>query len=123
MNRADCLALDAGDPLAAHRGAFALPPGVVYLDGNSLGALPRATLPRLQQVVEHEWGTRLIRSWNEAGWVDAPQRIGAKLSELLGARAEEVVCADSTSLNVFKCSPARCACRRAGRKSPKRRAA
>jgi len=102
VNRADCLALDAGDPLAAHRGAFALPPGVVYLDGNSLGALPRATLPRLQQVVEHEWGTRLIRSWNEAGWVDAPQRIGAKLSELIGARAEEVVCADSTSLNVFK---------------------
>ena len=102
MNRAECLALDARDPLAAHRAAFALPPGVVYLDGNSLGALPRATLPRLQQVVEHEWGTRLIRSWNEARWVDAPQRLGAKLAELIGARAEEVVCADSTSLNVFK---------------------
>ena len=75
--RQDVATLDAQDPLAPLRAQFELPDGVIYLDGNSLGALPRATLPRLQQVVEHEWGTRLIRSWNEAGWVDAPQRIGA----------------------------------------------
>ena len=102
MNRDDCIALDERDPLARHREAFALPPGVIYLDGNSLGALPRATLPRLRAVVEQEWGTDLIRSWNTAGWTELPRRVGAKIARLIGAQPHEVVCADSTSVNLFK---------------------
>ncbi|HTN50256.1 MAG TPA: kynureninase [Burkholderiaceae bacterium] len=93
---------DAADPLAVHRNAFALPDGVVYLDGNSLGALPRATVARVHEVVEREWGDGLIRSWNSAHWVDLPRRIGAKIARLIGAKAHEVVCADSTSINLFK---------------------
>jgi kynureninase len=102
MNRDDALALDAADPLAVHRRAFSLPEGVIYLDGNSLGALPRATSARLREVVEHEWGARLIRSWNEAHWTELPRRVGAKIARLIGAQSHEVVCADSTSINLFK---------------------
>lgn len=101
-SRADCVAVDAADPLRAHRAAFALPDGVVYLDGNSLGALPRATSARLREVIEREWGDGLIRSWNAARWVDLPRRVGAKIARLVGAGAHEVVCTDSTSLNLFK---------------------
>jgi kynureninase len=102
LSRDDCLARDAADPLAAHRASFALPEGVIYLDGNSLGALPRATAARLAQVVDSEWGEGLIRSWNAAGWIDAPRRVGAKIAALIGARDDEVICADSTSINLFK---------------------
>lgn len=100
--RQDCAARDAADPLAPHRNAFALPDGVIYLDGNSLGALPRATAARLREVVEREWGEGLIRSWNSAGWIDAPRRVGAKIARLVGAQANELICADSTSINLFK---------------------
>jgi kynureninase len=102
MTRDDCLACDASDPLRAHRAAFALPPGVLYLDGNSLGALPRATAERVQQVVQQEWGDGLIRSWNSAGWVDLPGRVGEKIGRLIGAAPGQVICADSTSVNLFK---------------------
>jgi kynureninase len=102
VNRADCAALDAADPLRAHRAAFALPAAVVYLDGNSLGALPRATSARVRDVIEREWGEGLIRAWNDAHWIDLPRRVGAKIGRLVGARNDEVVCADSTSLNLFK---------------------
>ena len=102
MNRSDLVALDAADPLHAHRAAFALPDGVVYLDGNSLGALPRATSARVREVVEREWGEGLIRSWNDARWIELPRRVGAKIARLVGAQADEVICADSTSLNLFK---------------------
>lgn len=102
QDREACVACDATDALAAHRAAFALPAGVIYLDGNSLGALPRATSARLRAVVENEWGEGLIRSWNGAGWIDAPRRVGAKIARLIGATADEVICADSTSLNLFK---------------------
>ena len=94
-------ALDAADPLAPIRDRFALPAGVIYLDGNSLGPLPRATAPALGHMAERQWGERLIRSWNE-GWIDAPARLGAKLAPLLGARADEVIVGDSTSANLFK---------------------
>jgi kynureninase len=94
-------ALDAADPLRAMRDRFALPEGVIYLDGNSLGALPRATAAALGDAVERQWGERLIRHWNE-GWIEAPQRIGAKIAPLIGARADEVIVADSTSTNLFK---------------------
>lgn len=102
MNRDDCTARDAADPLAAQRAAFVLPPGVIYLDGNSLGALPVATAERVQQVVQQEWGNGLIRSWNAAGWIDAPVRVGEKIARLIGAAPGQVICADSTSINLFK---------------------
>jgi kynureninase len=102
MNRADCVALDEGDPLRAHRASFALPDGVIYLDGNSLGALPRATLVRVHEVVEREWGNGLIRSWNDAHWIELPRRVGAKIARLIGAQPQEVICADSTSVDLFK---------------------
>ena len=101
-SRQDCLALDALDPLAALRDQFALPDGVIYLDGNSLGVLSRATATRVQQVVQQEWGTDLIRSWNTAGWIDLPQRVGNKIAKLVGAGENELVVADSTSVNLFK---------------------
>ncbi|SEK38077.1 Kynureninase [Roseateles sp. YR242] len=100
--RQDCLALDAADPLAPLRHQFSLPPGVIYLDGNSLGAMPAATPARVQQVVAQEWGHDLIKSWNSAGWIDLPTRIGDKVARLIGAGAGEVVVADSTSLNLYK---------------------
>jgi kynureninase len=102
MNREQAEALDAADPLAALRDQFALPEGEIYLDGNSLGVLPRATAARVQQVVTEEWGRELIRSWNSAGWIDLPQRVGDKIARLVGARPGETVVADSTSVNLFK---------------------
>jgi kynureninase len=100
--RNDCLALDATDPLAALREQFDLPQGVIYLDGNSLGARPKAALQRAQEVITKEWGTDLIRSWNQAGWFDLPTRLGNKLARLIGAKDDEVVITDSTSINLFK---------------------
>ena len=102
MNRNDAMALDETDPLARLREQFVLPPGVIYLDGNSLGVLPRTTAQRVAEVVTNEWGEGLIRSWNSAGWMDLPQRIGDKIARLVGAGAGELVVADSTSVNLFK---------------------
>jgi kynureninase len=102
MTRNDCLALDAGDALAPLRQHFDLPEGVIYLDGNSLGARPKAALARAQDVIAREWGVDLIRSWNTAGWFDLPKRLGNRLAPLLGARDGEVVVNDTTSLNLFK---------------------
>lgn len=102
MNRDDALALDAADALAPLREQFSLPPGLIYLDGNSLGVLPKATAARVQQVVQQEWGVDLIRSWNSAGWMDLPQRVGDKIARLVGAGPGELVVADSTSVNLFK---------------------
>ena len=99
---ADCQALDAQDPLRNCRSRFALPPGVIYLDGNTLGALPAAVPARLQQAVQQEWGVGLIRSWNDADWYPAPQRVGARIAQLVGAQADEVVVCDSISINLFK---------------------
>ena len=102
LTREGAAALDAEDELAFLRDAFALPAGVVYLDGNSLGALPRAAGARLRDVVEREWGEGLIRSWNQHGWIDLPARVAALLAPLVGAAADEVAVADSTSVNLFK---------------------
>jgi kynureninase len=98
----DCRALDAQDPLRSLRDLFAPPPGVVYLDGNSLGMLPRATAARVAQALTREWGEGLIRSWNDAGWFDLPRRVGDKIAGLVGAAAGEVVATDSTSINLYK---------------------
>jgi kynureninase len=94
--------LDASDPLAHFRDEFVVAdPNVIYLDGNSLGRLPRRTADRMRIVVDTEWGERLIRGWGE-GWFTAPQRIGAKIARLIGANDDEVLVADSTSVNIFK---------------------
>lgn len=102
MDRDACLALDASDPLARHRASFELPEGLLYLDGNSLGALPKATAGQMDNLIRREWGHDLITSWNRAGWIDAPHRVGDKIARLIGADAGEVVVADSTSVNLFK---------------------
>ncbi|MFM7405080.1 MAG: kynureninase [Erythrobacter sp.] len=93
---------DAADPLAAYRERFILPGKVIYLDGNSLGALLKATSRAVQRVVEQEWGEGLIRSWNEACWFTAAARVGAKIAPLIGAAPDEVIACDSTSVNLFK---------------------
>ena len=94
--------LDQQDELAHFRRRFApIDPDLIYLDGNSLGRLPLAAQQRMQDVVQHEWGQRLIRGWNE-GWIDAAARIGGKIASLIGAAADEVLLADSTSVNLYK---------------------
>jgi kynureninase len=102
LTRESVAALDAADPLAPFRDQFHVPEGVIYLDGNSLGALPKATPDRLAQAIRHEWGSALVRSWNTAGWYDMPRRLGDKIARLIGAQPGEVVVADSTSVNLFK---------------------
>lgn len=94
--------LDAGDPLAHFRERFVVTePDLIYMDGNSLGRLPCDSALRAGDLITRQWGTRLIRSWNE-GWYTAPERIGAKIARLIGAQADEVIIADSTSINLFK---------------------
>jgi kynureninase len=100
--RAECERLDAADPMAGHRARFRLPAGVIYLDGNSLGPLPVSTEARVASAIAQEWGEGLIGSWNSAGWIDLPQRVGAKIASLIGAHDDEVIAADSTSVNLFK---------------------
>ena len=101
MTLAEAEALDAADPLASWRDRFVRPEGIIYLDGNSLGALPKATLAATSDLVTRAWGERLIRSWNE-GWIDAPSRVGAMIAPLIGAAADEVIVCDSTSVNLYK---------------------
>ncbi|MGE0330099.1 MAG: kynureninase [Ramlibacter sp.] len=98
----DCRALDAQDPLRTLRDLFTIPPGVIYLDGNSLGVMPKAAPARVAAAVTQEWGTGLIRSWNTAGWFQLPQMLGDKIAQLVGARPGEVVATDSTSINLYK---------------------
>jgi kynureninase len=95
-------AMDAADPLAHFRDRFLLPDNLIYLDGNSLGVLPASTVRRQQDMVLNQWGHSLIRSWNDHGWIDAPQRIGAKIAPLIGARPHEVIVTDSVTVNLFK---------------------
>ncbi|WP_114954355.1 kynureninase [Sphingosinicella terrae] len=102
IDRTAAVRLDAADPLRPFRDRFRLPPGCIYLDGNSLGALPATTSARITRAVEEEWGRGLIRSWNDHDWIAAPARVGAKIARLIGAKADEVVVADSTSANLFK---------------------
>lgn len=102
LDRAACAAMDAADPLASFRDRFVLPEGVIYLDGNSLGALPAATPAHMQRVITEEWGQGLIRSWNDAGWFTKPQTLGDRIAPLIGAEAGEVVIGDSTSSSIFQ---------------------
>jgi kynureninase len=102
LTLADLEALDRDDPLGPLREAFMLPDGVTYLDGNSLGALPRETPARLQEVAAGQWGQGLIHGWTLHDWIGAPQRVGDKIARLIGAGQGEVVVSDSTSVNLFK---------------------
>ncbi len=102
MTRQDAQGFDLADPLARFGDAFDLPKGVIYLDGNSLGPAPLKVHERLEKVSRHEWGEGLVRSWNSARWIEAPGRVGDKIAQLIGAKAGEVVVADSTSVNLFK---------------------
>jgi len=98
----DLAALDAADPLASFRALFEVPEGVIYLDGNSLGPLPKATRARLADVIEREWGADLIRSWWTNGWLEMPGRVGEKIGRVIGAEPASTVACDSTSVNLFK---------------------
>jgi kynureninase len=106
ITKDDCLQRDAADPLADQRHHFALGQidrdSIIYLDGNSLGALPKSATIHLLHVMESEWGSGLIRSWNSAGWITLSQRIGDKIATLVGAGAGELIVGDSTSVNLFK---------------------
>lgn len=102
ISRETCIALDHADELAPLRNAFDLPDNLIYLDGNSLGAMPKAAVQKGQQVIQHEWGQHLIQSWNQAGWFALPLRLGNLLAPLIGAADDEVAVTDSTSINLFK---------------------
>lgn len=115
ITRADLLALDDRDPLRSFRDRFDIPDDLVYLDGNSLGPLPREARARILDVVEREWGRDLIRSWTDNDWIGLPHRIGALIARLIGAAPDEVAAADSTSVNVFKLAAAALALRPARR--------
>ncbi len=94
--------LDAQDELAAFRGEFVIDdPNLIYLDGNSLGRLPKRTVDFMQNKIEEEWGKRLIRIWND-GWVNTPTELGAKIARLVGAQADEILVSEATSINLFK---------------------
>ncbi|MBM4422349.1 MAG: kynureninase [Chloroflexi bacterium] len=94
--------LDSQDPLARFRDEFVIDdPTLIYLDGNSLGRLPKRAATRVKETLDHEWGRRLIRGWGE-GWYTAPQRVGGKIAQIIGARPDEVAVTDSTSVNFFK---------------------
>jgi len=94
--------LDRHDPLAAFRAEFELPADTVYLDGNSLGAMPKAATEIARRTLEQEWSQGVVRSWNEAGWYELPRRLGTKIAGLIGAEAGEVAMTDSTGINLFK---------------------
>ena len=102
LTRTGAAALDAASPLREHRARFDLPEGVVYLDGNSLGPLPRGVAERMEQVVRREWGEGLIGSWNEADWIFLPRRVARQVAPLVGAEADEIHVGDSTSVLLFK---------------------
>jgi len=102
FGRENALELDAQDPLAGCRDDFELAEGLIYLDGNSLGPLPKSVAPRVAQTITEEWGVDLITSWNKHGWFDLPRRVGEKIAPLIGAAEGQVVVADGTSINIFK---------------------
>ena len=102
VSRDACIARDATDPIGALRDRFVIPDGVIYLDGNSLGPMPRAAANTLRRTIEQEWGQDLIRSWNSAGWFEMPLRIGDRIGALIGAAPGQTVVCDTTSINLYK---------------------
>ncbi|MEO1305611.1 MAG: aminotransferase class V-fold PLP-dependent enzyme [Pseudomonadota bacterium] len=105
-HRADALALDQTDPLAAARAEFSLPDGLIYLDGHSLGPSSTTALAALRKTANEEWASGLIQSWNDADWINLPRTVGAKLARLIGVRADDVIVCDSVSINLYKLAAA-----------------
>jgi len=101
-SRADCVLLDERDPLREMRENFLLPPNLIYLGGNSLGPLSRAAAEQVEAMTRVQWGQGLLGSWDEAGWMEAPQRVGNKIGRLIGGQPGEVIVTDSTSVDLFK---------------------
>ena len=102
MNYQDILELDRKDPFAEKRREFSLPENIIYLDGNSLGAMPVAAHERSRLLMQQQWGEDLVSSWNTHQWIDLPVTVGEKIAPLLGAAPGQVICCDSTSVNLFK---------------------
>lgn len=102
MTREEAAQLDAADPLAFASERFRLPEGIIYLDGNSLGALPKAAPTAIAETADRQWGEDLIGSWNKHGWIDWPTTVAAKLAPIVGAKPNELLIADSTSVCLFK---------------------
>jgi kynureninase len=101
-SRDECVAHDCVDPLRDFRDRFMIPEGLIYLDGNSLGPMPRAAASILNRTIEQEWGHDLIRSWNTAGWFDMPVRLGDRVGALIGAAPGQTLVCDTTSINLYK---------------------
>jgi kynureninase len=102
LDRNACAALDAQDPLAGFRDRFLSDATTIYLDGNSMGRLPKEAVPRLKEMAEHEWGTILVRGWTESGWMESPLRVGDRIAQMVGASPGEVLVADTTSVGLFR---------------------
>src|SRR5580692_11882237 len=105
-SREACVARDSADSLRNFRERFAIPEGIIYLDGNSLGPMPQAAAGILGRTIEQEWGQDLIKSWNSAGWFDMPGRLGDRVGALIGAASGQRVVCDTTSVNLYKAIPA-----------------
>jgi kynureninase len=101
-SRQACVARDSVDPIRGFRDRFIIPDGIIYLDGNSLGPMPRAAMDILNRTIEQEWGQDLIRSWNNAAWFDMPVRLGDRVGALIGAAPGQTLVCDSTSINLYK---------------------
>jgi kynureninase len=101
-SREGCVARDSADPLRSFRERFVIPEGIIYLDGNSLGPMPRAAARILGRTIEKEWGQDLIKSWNSAGWFDMPVRLGDRVGALIGAAPGQTLVCDTTSINLYK---------------------
>lgn len=110
MNLTDVERLDSNDPLAQYRDEFNIPDNTIYLDGNSLGALPKRVKQRVREVTEQQWGNDLISSWNQHDWVNLPQQVGEKIAPIIGAAEGQVICCDSISVNLFKLLSAALSC-------------
>ncbi|ASG65046.1 kynureninase [Idiomarina piscisalsi] len=110
MNLTDVERLDSNDPLAQYRDEFDIPDNTIYLDGNSLGALPKRVKQRVREVTEQQWGNDLISSWNQHDWVNLPQQVGEKIAPIIGAAEGQVICCDSISVNLFKLLSAALSC-------------
>src|SRR6202789_234287 len=102
ITRAACVERDCTDPLRGLRDRFFIPEGIIYLDGNSLGPMPRAAAGILSRTIEQEWGRDLIRSWNSAGWFEMPVRLGDRVGALIGAAPGQTLVCDTTSINLYK---------------------
>ena len=101
-SRTACEKADAADPLGFRREEFHLPQGLIYLDGNSLGPMPKKALEHLEQAIRNEWAEELISSWNNAGWWELPQTLGEMIAPVVGAASGQLIVSDSTSLNLYK---------------------